>query len=76
VTHHAAASTQNQALCAILFLYRHVLQQDLDLRLFQKSTPLFGRFVLFLRFALMPYGPVTTNLAPAPRPKISGAYIW
>jgi site-specific recombinase XerD len=29
VTHHVAASTQNQALCALLFLYRVVLQQDL-----------------------------------------------
>ena len=28
-TQHAAASTQNQALCALLFLYRVVLQQDL-----------------------------------------------
>ena len=29
VTHHVAAATQNQALAAILFLYRHVLGQDL-----------------------------------------------
>jgi integron integrase len=29
VTHHVAASTQNQALCALLFLYRVVLRQDL-----------------------------------------------
>jgi integrase len=26
-----AASTQNQALCALLFLYRHVLRQDVGL---------------------------------------------
>ena len=26
-----AASTQNQALCALLFLYRHVLRQEIDL---------------------------------------------
>jgi integron integrase len=31
VDENVAASTQNQALCAILFLYKHVLQQDLDL---------------------------------------------
>jgi site-specific recombinase XerD len=30
VTEHVAASTQNQALSALLFLYRHVLQQPLD----------------------------------------------
>jgi integrase len=30
VDQHLAASTQNQALSAILFLYRYVLQQDLD----------------------------------------------
>src|SRR5512145_2259854 len=29
VQHKVAASTQNQALCAILFLYREILQQDL-----------------------------------------------
>ena len=29
VERHVAASTQNQALAAILFLYRNVLQQDL-----------------------------------------------
>ena len=29
VDQHVAASTQNQALCALLFLYRYVLQQDL-----------------------------------------------
>jgi integrase len=29
ITRHVAASTQNQALCALLFLYRVVLQQDL-----------------------------------------------
>jgi integron integrase len=29
VDHHVAASTQNQALAALLFLYRHVLEQDL-----------------------------------------------
>ena len=28
---HVASSTQNQALCALLFLYRHVLHIDLDL---------------------------------------------
>ncbi|MBM3153591.1 MAG: integron integrase, partial [Chloroflexi bacterium] len=28
---HLAASSQNQALSAILFLYRHVLQKDIDL---------------------------------------------
>ena len=26
-----SASTQNQALCALIFLYRHVLQRELDL---------------------------------------------
>ncbi len=31
VKENVAASTQNQALCAILFLYKHVLQQELDL---------------------------------------------
>ena len=31
VTKKVAASTQNQALCALLFLYRTVLQLDLDL---------------------------------------------
>jgi site-specific recombinase XerD len=30
VDQRVAASTQNQALCAILFLYRYVLQQELD----------------------------------------------
>ena len=30
VTHKVAASTQNQALAAILFLYEHVLEQPLD----------------------------------------------
>ena len=30
VKEHVAASTQNQALSAILFLYEHVLQQPLD----------------------------------------------
>lgn len=30
VKEHVAASTQNQALCAILFLYEHVLEQPLD----------------------------------------------
>ncbi len=30
VQEHVAASTQNQALCALLFLYREVLQLDLD----------------------------------------------
>jgi site-specific recombinase XerD len=30
VKEHVAASTQNQALAAILFLYQHVLQQPLD----------------------------------------------
>jgi integron integrase len=29
VDHHVAAATQNQALAALLFLYRHVLEQDL-----------------------------------------------
>jgi integrase len=33
VTENVAASTQNQALSAILFLYREVLQQELDLNL-------------------------------------------
>jgi integron integrase len=33
VSENVAASTQNQALCAILFLYREVLQQELDLNL-------------------------------------------
>jgi integron integrase len=33
VTENAAASTQNQALCAILFLYREVLQKELNLNL-------------------------------------------
>ena len=30
VNSHVAASTQNQALCALLFLYEHVLDQPLD----------------------------------------------
>jgi integron integrase len=30
VNRHVAAATQNQALCAILFLYEHVLEQPLD----------------------------------------------
>jgi site-specific recombinase XerD len=30
VDQNVAASTQNQALSALLFLYRHVLQQELD----------------------------------------------
>src|SRR5205085_3735384 len=30
VNGHVAASTQNQALCALLFLYEHVLDQPLD----------------------------------------------
>jgi integron integrase len=30
VTHHVAASTQNQALSALLYLYRHVLGQDVE----------------------------------------------
>ena len=29
VKRHVAASTQNQALCAILFLYRHVLKKEI-----------------------------------------------
>jgi site-specific recombinase XerD len=29
VHHHVAASTQNQALSAILFLYQHVLRQEI-----------------------------------------------
>ena len=29
VNHHVAASTQNQALSAILFLYQHVLRQEI-----------------------------------------------
>ena len=29
VREHVSSSTQNQALCAILFLYREVLQQDI-----------------------------------------------
>lgn len=29
VKRHVAASTQNQALCAILFLYRHVLNKEI-----------------------------------------------
>ncbi len=33
VEEHVAASTQNQALCAILFLYREVLQQEIGLEL-------------------------------------------
>ncbi len=33
VEQHVAASTQNQALSAILFLYREVLQQPLELNL-------------------------------------------
>ncbi len=33
VDEKVAASTQNQVLCAILFLYREVLQQELDLNL-------------------------------------------
>jgi integron integrase len=33
VNENVAASTQNQALCAILFLYREVLQQELNLNL-------------------------------------------
>ncbi len=30
-TRRVGASTQNQALCALIFLYRHVLQRELDL---------------------------------------------
>jgi len=30
VDQNVAASTQNQALCALLFLYREVLKQDLE----------------------------------------------
>jgi len=30
VRRHVAASTQSQALCALVFLYRHVLEQDMD----------------------------------------------
>lgn len=30
VERHVSASTQNQALCALLFLYRHVLDQQVD----------------------------------------------
>ena len=30
VNRHVAASTQNQALCALLFLYEHVLGRPLD----------------------------------------------
>ena len=33
VREHVAASTQNQALSALPFLYRHVLHKDLDLPL-------------------------------------------
>jgi integron integrase len=33
VEEHVAASTQNQALCAIMFLYREVLQQEIGLEL-------------------------------------------
>ena len=33
VSENVAASTQNQAFSAVLFLYREVLQQDLDLNL-------------------------------------------
>ena len=29
VTHHVAAATQNQALSAVLFLYQHVLNQEI-----------------------------------------------
>lgn len=29
VTHHVASSTQNQALSALLFLYQHVLKQEI-----------------------------------------------
>ena len=32
VNENVAASTQNQTLRAVLFLYREVLKQDLDLR--------------------------------------------
>lgn len=31
VQKHVAASTQDQALCALVFLYRHVLRQEIDL---------------------------------------------
>jgi integron integrase len=31
VQRHVATSTQNQALCALIFLYRHVLRQEIDL---------------------------------------------
>ncbi len=31
VEQHVAASTQNQALCSLLFLYRHVLKQELNI---------------------------------------------
>lgn len=30
VDRHVSASTQNQALCALVFLYKHVLKMDLD----------------------------------------------
>jgi Phage integrase, N-terminal SAM-like domain len=33
VNENVAASTQNQPLCAILFLYKEVLHQELDLHL-------------------------------------------
>ena len=35
---NVAASTQNQALSALLFLYKHVLKQDLDDRISTKSS--------------------------------------
>jgi Phage integrase, N-terminal SAM-like domain len=31
VQRYVAGSTQNQALCALIFLYRHVLCQEIDL---------------------------------------------
>jgi hypothetical protein len=47
VEQNVAASTQNQALHAILFLYRYVLRQELDLNVGGKVfvVPLISRFV-------------------------------
>jgi integron integrase len=45
-----AASTQNQATCALLFLYRDVFQQDLDwIRNIQRAKPNFRIPVVFSR---------------------------
>ena len=40
VQEHVASSTQNQALCAIIFLYKHVLKKEIgDLELVWAKKP-------------------------------------